>query len=76
MKRTLVSAYADKTGVSQLESSTNKRKAIYIPNLKTTAKFSITPIGTPAALAYEAKIDSLIVTGSDSTAFYYKWESP
>jgi hypothetical protein len=73
---TLVSAYADLTGVSQLESSTNKRKAIYIPNLKTTAKFSITPIGTPAALAYQAKIDSLIVTGSDSTAFYYKWESP
>jgi hypothetical protein len=73
---TLVSAYIDLTGVSQLESSTNKRKAIYIRNLKPTAKFSITPIGTPAALAYEAKIDSLIVTGSDSTAFYYKWESP
>jgi hypothetical protein len=73
---TLVSAYTNLTGISQLESSTNKRKAIYIRNLKPTAKFSITPIGTPAALAYQAKIDSLIVTGSDSTAFYYKWESP
>jgi hypothetical protein len=72
--RVTQTAYADVSAVTSF-SAGSLRKAIYIPNMTTAGKFTITAIGTLSAFAQEAKADSLIVTASDSTSFNYRWIS-
>jgi hypothetical protein len=65
-------AIVDNTRTSQFDVG-SLRKAVFISGVKTASKFDAWAIGTPSALATETKTDSVIIHGSDSTAFGYRW---